>query len=341
VHGSTVLRPDEGARQRLTARFGGEVEAWFDDLPDVLVALAKRWQFEFASEEGAGMDIGIGIPNTMLDAPGELFAAWARRAEEGGFSTIASIGRLAYPTHDELTVFAQASGATERIRLLTNILLAPLFPTAIFAKQTATLARLSGGRLTLGLGVGARPDDFEVAGASFHDRGRRFDRQLEALHAVWRGNPYPGTDVRVSPPAPGGSVPILFGGRPELAAPRAVRWNGGFTIGGAPADAAAGAAAAFRSTYAELGGTGSPHVAALFYFSLGEEHTDDSLRNLRTYYANLGEWSEAIAQGAARSEEELRTRIKAYQDAGIDEVLLDPTVAALDQVNRAADVVFR
>ena len=46
--GSTVVRPDEGARQRLTARFGGEVEAWFDDLPDVLVALAKRWQFEFA-----------------------------------------------------------------------------------------------------------------------------------------------------------------------------------------------------------------------------------------------------------------------------------------------------
>jgi alkanesulfonate monooxygenase SsuD/methylene tetrahydromethanopterin reductase-like flavin-dependent oxidoreductase (luciferase family) len=286
------------------------------------------------------MDIGIGIPNTMLDTAGEQFARWARRAEERGFSTLASIGRLAYPSHDELIAFAHACGATERIRFLTNILLAPLFPTVFLAKQTATLARLSGGRLTLGMGVGARLDDFEVAGASFHDRGRRFDEQLVALHAVWRGDPYPGTDAHVAPPAPGGKVPILFGGKPEFAAPRAVRWNGGYTIGGAPADAAAVAATTFRNTYAELGGSGRPRVAALFYFSLGDEHTEESLRNLRTYYASLGDWSEAIAQGAARSEEDLDARVKAYEDAGIDEVLLDPTVPVLDQVDRAADVVF-
>ena len=171
------------------------------------------------------MDIGIGIPNTVGDAPGDLFAAWARRAEGRGFSTLASIGRLAYKSYDELIAFAQASGVTERIRLMPNILLAPLFPTAILAKQTATLAGLSGGRLTLGVGVGARHDDYEVAEASFADRGGRFDHQLEALHAVWRGDPYPGTDLRIAPPAPAGSVPIMFAGKPEMAARRAVRWK--------------------------------------------------------------------------------------------------------------------
>jgi alkanesulfonate monooxygenase SsuD/methylene tetrahydromethanopterin reductase-like flavin-dependent oxidoreductase (luciferase family) len=286
------------------------------------------------------MDIGIGIPNTVNEAPGDVFAGWARRAEERGFSTLASIGRLAYETYDELITFAQAAGVTDRIRFMPNVLLAPLFPPAILAKQTASLAALSGGRLTLGLGVGGREDDFEMADVSFGDRGKRFDQQLEALHAVWRGDPYPGTDLRIAPVAPGGAVPIMFSGKPQLAARRAVRWNGGFTIGGAPADAAAAAAGAFRTTYKDLGGNGSPNVAALFYFSLGDEHTEASLQNLRTYYANLGEWAEAIAQGAARTETEIRDRLKAYEEGGIDEVILDPSVAAFDQVDRAADAVF-
>jgi alkanesulfonate monooxygenase SsuD/methylene tetrahydromethanopterin reductase-like flavin-dependent oxidoreductase (luciferase family) len=286
------------------------------------------------------MDIGIGIPNTVLEAPGEGFTEWARRAEDRGFATLASIGRIVYPGHDELLAFAAASGVTERIGLLTNILLAPAYPTALLAKQTATLARLSGGRFTLGAGVGARPDDFALAGASFHDRGRRFDEQLRALHAAWRGEPLPGSETPVAPPAPSGTVPILFAGETRFAAPRAVRWNGGFTIGGAPAEQAAAAAAEFRRSYAELGGAGSPKVAALLYFSLGEEHTDESLRNLRSYYAYLTDWVEGIAQGAARTKDVLRDRVKAYEDAGIDELVLDPTVADLDQVDRAADAVF-
>jgi hypothetical protein len=79
---------------------------------------------------------------------------------------------------------------------------------------------------------------------------------------------------------------------------------------------------------------------ALFYFSLGEEHTEESLRNLRSYYGYLGEWVEGIAHGAARSADDIRARLKAYEDGGVDELFLDPTVGALDQVDRAADVVF-
>ena len=286
------------------------------------------------------MDIGIGIPNTVLDAPRASFVDWARRAEERGFSSLATIGRLAYPGHDELLSLATASAVTSRIGLLTNILIAPLFPTPMLAKQTATLARLSEGRLTLGAAVGGRPDDFALASVPFHERGRRFDRQLQTLHAVWRGDPVPGTDLQVAPPVPGGAVPILFGGEAPHAAARAARWNGGFTIGGAPPEVAAAAAKDFRHHYGERGGTGTPRVTALLYFSLGDEHTDESLVNLRTYYTWLGEWVEAIAQGAARSPEVLRDRIKAFEDAGVDELILDPTVTSLDQVDRAADVAF-
>jgi len=276
----------------------------------------------------------------VLDAPGGLFVEWAKRAEERGFSTLATIGRIAYPGHDELIALAAAAGATERIGLLTNILLAPAVPTAVLAKQTATLASISGGRLTLGIGAGGRPDDFAAAGAAFEGRGRRLDEQLEALHAAWRGDPLPGTEARVAPPVPGDRVPILFAGEPRLAAPRAARWKAGYTIGGAPPEQAAAGAAEFRRLYGELGGDGTPRVASLAYFSLGTERTEESVRNLRSYYAFLGDWAEAVAQGAIHDPDELRGRVRAYEDAGIDELLLDPTVPHLDQVDRAADVVF-
>jgi alkanesulfonate monooxygenase SsuD/methylene tetrahydromethanopterin reductase-like flavin-dependent oxidoreductase (luciferase family) len=286
------------------------------------------------------MDIGIGLPNTILETPGERFIEWSRRAEERGFATLATIGRIAYPGHDELITFATAAGGTGRIGLLPNILLAPAYPTGLLAKQTATLARVSGGRLTLGVGVGARPDDFAATGAAFEGRGRIFDQQLEALHAVWRGDPLPGLDVRVAPPAPGGAVPLLFAGDVRFSAPRAVRWNGGLTIGGAPPEGAATAAAEFRRRYTELGGAGTPRVVALHYFSLGEEHTEESLHNLRTYYGYLSDWAETIAQGASRTERALQASVRAFEEAGIDELILDPTVPHLDQVDRAADVVL-
>jgi hypothetical protein len=83
--GSTVVRPDEGARQRLTARSGGEVEAWFDDLPDLLVALAKRWQFEFGAPipRGSVWDLPTGVSvgsASTLDARALSRTRYARSA---------------------------------------------------------------------------------------------------------------------------------------------------------------------------------------------------------------------------------------------------------------------
>src|SRR6266496_2050842 len=124
------------------------------------------------------MDIGIGLPNTMLDVTGEVLRAWGPRAEARGFSSLATLDRVAYPSEDSLTSLAVAGGATERIGLITNILLEPVYDPVLLAKATATIDRVTGGRLSLGLGVGVRPDDFELTGRSFHDRGRRFDADL-------------------------------------------------------------------------------------------------------------------------------------------------------------------
>src|SRR4029453_16776547 len=170
----------------------------------------------------------------MLDVPGRLLVDWARRAEARGFSSLATIDRVAYPSYDSLTALTAAAAVTERIGLLTNVLLAPLYQPVHLAKVTACLDQISQGRLTLGLGVGGRADDYQLTGRSFGDRGRRFDADLDLLPQGGGGGPVAASRFPVGPATTRGRVPLLIGGQAGLAAPRGARPGGGLTLGGAP-----------------------------------------------------------------------------------------------------------
>src|SRR5690242_14542201 len=131
------------------------------------------------------MDIGIGLPNAVAGVDRAGIVDWARRAEQAGFSSLGTIDRIVYPNYESLISLAAAAAVTERVRLVTDILIAPLRTnTALLAKQAATIDNLSGGRLTLGLAPGGRRDDFEASGVDFGRRGHIFDRQLEEMTAV-------------------------------------------------------------------------------------------------------------------------------------------------------------
>ena len=129
-------------------------------------------------------------------------------------------------------LLAAAAAATRRIRLMTSIVIAPLRNAGVLAKQAATLDGLSGGRLSLGLGVGNRQDDFRAAPASFHDRGRRFDEQLALMKRIWSGRPLSDGVGPVGPPPvqPGGPE-LLIGGRAPVALRRAAHWADGYLAG--------------------------------------------------------------------------------------------------------------
>jgi alkanesulfonate monooxygenase SsuD/methylene tetrahydromethanopterin reductase-like flavin-dependent oxidoreductase (luciferase family) len=283
--------------------------------------------------------IGIGLPNTMMEVPGRLLVDWARRAEERGFSSLTTIDRIVYPGYDSLTALTAAAAVTDQIGLATNVLLEPLYDPVLLAKVTACVDQISAGRLTLGLGVGGRQDDFELTGRSMSDRGRRFDADLELLHQSWRGEPVLGAQFPVGPPTVRGRIPLLIGGQPRLAAPRAARWDAGYTLGGAPPEMAAGGIQEFKAAYAEAGGSGEPRIVALSYFSLGEEHTEESLRNLRTYYGFLGDWAEGIAAGASRTPEAVQRTAAAFDALDVDELIFTPSAPHLDQVDRLADTL--
>src|SRR5688572_32758738 len=111
------------------------------------------------------MDIGIGLPNAVRGVDRRGIVEWARRAEQAGFSSLGVIDRIVYPNYEPLIALAAAAAVTERVRLLTHILILPYRVNgALVAKQAATIDALSGGRLSLGVAIGARDDDYEVSG---------------------------------------------------------------------------------------------------------------------------------------------------------------------------------
>jgi alkanesulfonate monooxygenase SsuD/methylene tetrahydromethanopterin reductase-like flavin-dependent oxidoreductase (luciferase family) len=285
------------------------------------------------------VDIGIGIPNSVRGTTGPQLLEWARRAEAAGFSTLGTIGRIAYPSYEELTVLAAAGAVTERIGLMSNILLAPTRSTAELAKQASSVHELTGGRLTLGVATGGRADDYALTGRDFGARGRRFDEQLLELRRAFAGEPLVDGSAPVVPDG-AQPVPIVIGGTSDAAVRRTVEFGTGWTAGGVPPQMVAPFVERVRAAWRDAGREGSPRIVALNYFGLGD--TEERSRNyLLDYYGFLGpELAEMIAGGAHRSPEAVRDVVAAFTEAGVDELILDPTVGDPEQVDLLAEAAL-
>ncbi len=169
-------------------------------------------------------------------------AAEARWMEDLGFEYL-SVGEHFMrgsppgPTHASLPLLGVAAGATEKIRLLTSILLVPFYHPLTLARMTASLDIASGGRLTLGVGVGGEfPIEFEVAGLNVRQRGRRTDECLEAVRQLWtdenvnfEGRHYSFQEAAINPrPTQRPHPPVWVAGRRDAAMKRAVRFGDGW-----------------------------------------------------------------------------------------------------------------
>jgi len=283
------------------------------------------------------MDIGIGLPNPVPGTPGETLVKWATRAEEVGFAALATIDRIAYPSYESLITLAAAAGVTQRVGLVTNVLLGPTRNPVLLAKEAASVDQLSGGRLTLGLGVGGRKDDFEVTGQRFDDRGKRWDQALELMHRVWKGELVNGAQNPIGPKPVRGTIPILIGGRGDAAIARLVKWGIGYTVGGAAPDQAAPFIERVRRAWAEAGRVGEPRIVGLTYFGLAADALWRATEYLGDYYGEMGK---EFAQWIPKTPEALRDTVKKFEDYGFDELFLDPTTADLAEIDRAAEAVL-
>lgn len=228
------------------------------------------------------MKFGVMFANVGPMAFAEGAVAIAQAAEAGGFESLWTVehtivpagyqstypysptGRMPGPEDsdipDPLIWLTYVAASTATIRLGTGILILPQRNPMILAKEVATLDRLSGGRVELGIGVGWLEEEFDALGIPFGDRGARTDDHIAALRALWTQDAatHHGThssfEQAISRPRPTqGSVPIVIGGHSTAAARRAGRLGDGFFPGRGSHEELAALIATMRATAVEHG----------------------------------------------------------------------------------------
>ena len=287
------------------------------------------------------MKIGIGLPASIPGVSRDAVLDWARQADSGPFSSVGVIDRVVYPNWDPLITLAAVSAVTQRVRLMTTLLIAPIRDAALLAKQAASIDVLSGGRLTLGLGVGRREDDYAAVGGNFHRRGRRFDRQLSLMKRVWADeNPVEGAGPIGPEPVQPGGPGLLIGAFAPAAIQRAGRWADGYLGGGGDPQAALTLYNAVAEVWKKHGRPGSPRFVATNAFALGSDAAERGAAQVRHYNQFLGaDAADQAAQRVLTSPEAVRQVIEEFSQVGLDEMVFLPQVADLDQVGRLADIV--
>ena len=281
------------------------------------------------------MRVGVGLPSTISGVDGRSMLEWARRAEAGPFTSLGVLDRVAYGSFEPFTTLAAVAAATSRIGLVTMVVIGPLRSATLLAKQAASVDEISGGRLTLGLAVGARQEDYDALGIDHRRRGEVLTEQLVALKDHWE-------DRTLAPRAVSGQKEgprVLVGGLSGEAFARMARYADGYVHGGGPPRAFAGAAAKARAAWRDFGRPNRPLLYGQGYFALGEDAVHEGAGYLRDYYAFTGPFAEKIAAANLTTPQAIVDFIRGYEEAGCDELVLLPTVAKVEQLDHLAEVL--
>jgi alkanesulfonate monooxygenase SsuD/methylene tetrahydromethanopterin reductase-like flavin-dependent oxidoreductase (luciferase family) len=285
------------------------------------------------------MEIGTGLPTTIPDVQAGQVFGWARSAERHGFSSLGVIDRMVYGNIEPLVALAAVAGVTERVKLVTSILLAPFHgPAALIAKQAASIDHLSGGRLVLGLAVGGREDDFQAAGVAFNDRGKRMDETLAEMKKIWagEGRGYAGA---IGPTPPKGQVRLVIGGSVDQAFERAAAWGEGWIAGGGGHEMFRQGAEKARAAWAARGREGAPRLLSIAYWALGPDAREHADRYLHDYYGFTGPFADRIAASALTDPAAIREAVAEFERAGCDELIMFPCNPDSEQVGLLADAL--
>lgn len=290
------------------------------------------------------MKIGIALPTMVEGFSRSEMLEWMRVADEGPFSILGVGERIAYPNQEMMAVLAGAAAVTNRIGLFASVSVTPMHPPAYVAKQAATIDVLSDGRLTLGVGVGGRDEDYRALEMPFAKRHQRLDDQVAVMKKVWAG------EVAIEGVGPIGPKPVqplgprlLTGSMGPKSMARAARWADGIAGFDMSADVAGiqSANENFTQAWNDAGRSGAPWLQSSAWFALGAQ-SEESLRNYAFKYLRIfGDDIAEMLAGMQRlnSSAAVLDALKALEDTGLDEFILVATSRDVDDAKRAADIV--
>ncbi|HXV80766.1 MAG TPA: LLM class F420-dependent oxidoreductase [Candidatus Binatia bacterium] len=198
------------------------------------------------------MHFGVVFPQTEIGADPVFIRDYAQAAEGLGYQHILIYDHVIGANlasrpgwrppythrdtfHEPFVLFGYLAGLTQKIELVTGIIILPQRQTVLVAKQAAALDVLSNGRLRLGIGIGWNPVEYEALGENFKNRGRRSEEQVEVMRKLWteelvtfEGNWHKITDAGLNPLPIQRPIPIWFGGTDDRALRRLARLGDGW-----------------------------------------------------------------------------------------------------------------
>ena len=280
------------------------------------------------------------------DLDAGVLKAWARAVDEGPFSSLCWGERIAFDNPDSLTLLGAMSAWTDRVRLVTTVIVPQLHDPVMLAKALATADMLSGGRLTVGIGVGGRQEDYDAVGADFSTQTMRgMAERVAVMKRVWAGERVTDSVLPVGPPpVQSGGPPLLVGTIGPKTVRSAATWAEGVagTILDLDVDKQNELFDVARIAWAEAGKP-APHLATSFWFAIGDGDAPRAQlhQHLRRYMNWIPvEFVDAMAPttGWAGTGDQLLDVLRQFEAVGTDEVHLIPTSADLDQLRAVAEV---
>jgi alkanesulfonate monooxygenase SsuD/methylene tetrahydromethanopterin reductase-like flavin-dependent oxidoreductase (luciferase family) len=290
------------------------------------------------------------MPVMEPDLDRATLRAWARGIDGGPFSSLCWGERIAFDNPDSLTLLGALAAWTDRVRLVTTVIVPQLHDSVMLAKGLATGDLLSGGRLTVGIGVGGRDEDYRAVGA---DPGTQTMRGLAesvaVMKRIWAGERVTESgETR----APVGPRPVQDGG-PQLligtTGPKTVRsaaaWADG--LAGVTVDLDVSKQIELfdvaRRAWAQAG-KAKPHLATSFWFAIGDD-AQRARAQLHRHLLRYMNWipakvvdAMAPSTGWAGNDAELLDVLHRFADIGTDEIHLIPTSSDIDQLRRVAEL---
>ncbi len=289
------------------------------------------------------MKIGICLPYMKKDFGRKQLLEWCHRIDAGPFSSISCGERITGYSLEMRAMLAAAAAVTERVQIIPSLYVLPMHNAIWAAKEIATLDVISGGRVTVTVGVGGREKDYQTVGASFANRHQRLDDQIVEMRRIWAGEvPFEGADEVGPDPIQAGGPQILAGAMGPKAIARAAHWAQGlyaFSLNGEKHEIAKMFAMADEA-WRTAGRAEPPKRVAGFWYSLADDAEARLKDYVFHYMRNLGDdLAKLIAGSMTRhTPDAILESMRAMQALGCEELFMVPATGDIAEVDRLAAI---